>query len=65
MGKQRLINFLNSILYPNIKEKKIMDINKISNKITNLKYNGSNNHIEIQFNNINDRKTFNVCLKFL
>lgn len=48
MGKQRLINFLNSILYPNIKEKKIMDINKISNKITNLKYNGSNNHIEIQ-----------------
>ena len=43
-GKQRLIHFLNSILYPSIKgTKKIVDINKTSNEVTNLNSNGVNN----------------------
>ena len=36
-GSQRLINFLNSILYPNKSEDHIIKVNKVSNEITDLK----------------------------
>ena len=40
-GSQRLVNFLNSILYPNKSEEYIMKVNKVSNEITALNANDS------------------------